>query len=264
MLKRLGSRQSNLTDLKDAEEGPSVLLIEPAWYVEAVKPSSLRHVTTTCRKACDDDLPKSVDILEQHFADLTGRQTYFHMDERAAGSPQIATSRPISTTASRGSLKYSLTWTELRCIAANSASTHRGRRLPHAKRTSARQMRSRPAIWCNRASNKRKESIARSASGLHTGTANGIRSFCRGSPCNLRHALLAERIARSGWRVGRGTAKASYARSRSGLGRSALAHRTGPVKSQSCPLVLRGRPIWAGVSLFCGNRRRNGKAARQR
>jgi len=58
-----------------------------------------------------------------------GRQTYFHMDERAAGSPQIATSRPISTIASRGSLKYSLTWTELRCIAANSASTHRGRRL---------------------------------------------------------------------------------------------------------------------------------------
>jgi hypothetical protein len=92
-----------------------------AWYVEAVKPSSL--------KACDDDLPKSVDTLEQHFADLTGRQTYFHMDERAAGSPQIATSRPISTIASRGSLKYSLTWTELRCIAANSASTHRGRRL---------------------------------------------------------------------------------------------------------------------------------------
>jgi hypothetical protein len=28
MLKRLGSRQSNLTGLKDAEEGPSVLLIE--------------------------------------------------------------------------------------------------------------------------------------------------------------------------------------------------------------------------------------------
>jgi hypothetical protein len=49
MLKRLGSRQSNLTGLKDAEEGPSVLLIESeqscdSMYVEAVKPSSLRHL----------------------------------------------------------------------------------------------------------------------------------------------------------------------------------------------------------------------------
>jgi hypothetical protein len=40
---------------------------------------------------------------------------------------QIETSRPISTTASTGSLKYSVRWAELRCMKANNASTHRGK-----------------------------------------------------------------------------------------------------------------------------------------
>ncbi len=35
----------------------------------------------------------------------TGRQTVIHVELKAALSPQIATSRPISTTESRGSLK---------------------------------------------------------------------------------------------------------------------------------------------------------------
>ena len=85
MLKRLGSRQSSLTGLKDAEEGPSVLLIESEQSCDSMVRRSRKAFLT---KACDDDLPKSVDTLEQHFADLTGRQTYFHIDERAAGSPQ--------------------------------------------------------------------------------------------------------------------------------------------------------------------------------
>src|ERR1700730_718657 len=42
-------------------------------------------------------------------------------------SVQIETSRPISTTASTGSLKYSVRWAELRCMKANSASTNRGK-----------------------------------------------------------------------------------------------------------------------------------------
>ena len=106
-------------------------LVLPLGHVQALRSDSMvrRSRKAFLTKACDGDLPKSVDTFEQHFADLTGRQTYFHVDKRAVGSPQIATSRPISTIASRGSLKYSLTWTELRCIAANSASTHRGRRL---------------------------------------------------------------------------------------------------------------------------------------
>jgi hypothetical protein len=39
------------------------------------------------------------------------------------------TCRPISTTASVGSLKYSVRWAELRCINANNASATRGRAL---------------------------------------------------------------------------------------------------------------------------------------
>jgi hypothetical protein len=42
-------------------------------------------------------------------------------------SVQIETSRPISTTASTGSLKYSVRWAELRCMKAKSASTNRGK-----------------------------------------------------------------------------------------------------------------------------------------
>jgi hypothetical protein len=42
-------------------------------------------------------------------------------------SVQIETSRPISTTASTGNLKYSVRWAELRCMKANSASTNRGK-----------------------------------------------------------------------------------------------------------------------------------------
>jgi len=42
---------------------------------------------------------------------------------------QTETCRPISTTASGGSLKYSVRWAELRCMKANNASATRGKAL---------------------------------------------------------------------------------------------------------------------------------------
>jgi hypothetical protein len=42
---------------------------------------------------------------------------------------QTETCRPISTTASGGSLKYSVRWAELRCMNANNASATRGKAL---------------------------------------------------------------------------------------------------------------------------------------
>jgi hypothetical protein len=47
-----------------------------------------------------------------------------------AFSTQMAIRRPISTTWSVGSLKYSVSWEALRSIAANSTSCQRGRPLP--------------------------------------------------------------------------------------------------------------------------------------